>query len=144
MVRNSLQFRLKLVFRSDCWKRTWRIQKLPEVPLYQLLYEQETYLPCGGIRLAWGHFVPLFWTLALKKKWGISVKLVHLLQSVEWQGGFIRSPWTWSQKCVFHWPGRSEEVLWLHLEQSGHSSDLHGLMTENPVRIGLSLNKYEG
>ena len=114
-------------------------KQVPEVPLYQLLYEQKTYLPCGGIRLAWGHFMLLFWTLALKKKWGISVKLVHLVQSVEWQGGFIMCPWTRSQKYVFHWPGRSEEVLWLRSEQSGHSSDPHGLMTENPVRISLSL-----
>lgn len=82
--------------------------------------------------------MPLFWTLALKKKWGISAKLVHLVQLVEWQGRFITSQWTWSQKYVFHWPGRSGEVLWLRLEQSGHSSDPHGLMTENLVRVSLS------
>lgn len=82
--------------------------------------------------------MPLFWTLALKKKWGISAQLVHLVQSVEWQGRFITSRWTWSQKYVFHWPGRSGEVLWLCLEQSGHSSDPHGLMTENLVRVSLS------
>ena len=104
-------------------------KQVPEVPLYQLLYEQKTYLPCGGIRLAWGHFMLLFWTLALKKKWGISVKLVHLVQSVEWQGGFIMCPWTRSQKYVFHWPGRSEEVLWLRTQILGFPG---GPVVKNP------------
>ena len=52
--------------------------------------------------------------------------------------GFIMSLWTWSQKYVSHWLGRSEEVSWLCLEQSGPGRDPHGLMTENPVRISLS------
>lgn len=76
--------------------------------------------------------------IALKKKVRCLVKLVHFVQQVEWQGSFIMSLWTWYQKYVFHRPGRSEEVLWLSLEQSGHSSDLHGLMTKDPIRVSLS------
>lgn len=67
-------------------------------------------------------------------------KVRHLspISAVGSVGAFVMSLWTWSQKYVFHWPGRSEEVSWLCLEQSGPGSDPHGLTTENPVRISLS------
>lgn len=38
--------------------------------------------------------------------------------------------WTRDQKCVFYRPGRFGEDFWLCWGQSGHKSDLQGLMTE--------------
>ena len=108
-------------------------KQVPAVPLYQLLDEQETCHPCGGIRLAWGHLCPYSGHCSQEKVRHLSP--ISALGSV---GGFIMSLWTCSQKYVFHWLGRSEEVPWLCLEQSGPGIDPHGLMTENPVRISLS------